>query len=446
MSVKQAINHFYQHYVTGFTPCLWVAVSGGIDSVVLLHALIYELGSKLPIKAIHVNHQYCAEAWQWQQFCESLAQQLGVDLKTVYVTIETDQSEGFEAQARRKRYRAMADYISDDELLLTAHHQQDQAETVLLQLMRGSGVDGLAAMPVIQSWGSGFLGRPLLGVSPQSIEAYAQHHQLNWVEDPSNQDDTFRRNFMRHQVLPLLREQWPSCDQVLADTAQRMQSSRDILCHVSQQDEQQATITPYQVDLTVLHRLSSARCYQFLYYWLKYRHGFQVNHDHLTVIIDEVINAPQDAQPVFELGVKNYELNKWQLRRYQSCLYLINIAELADTQSWCVSWPDPCEPLKLPEPLGCLTLTQHNGAGLLIQPSDELWVCFRQGGEKLYLPHRKGQKSLKTLMQAWQIPPWQRDQVPLLYINDQLAAVVSYAIAAPFYTAEYGWQLCHLSY
>lgn len=446
MSVKQAIHHFYQQHVTATTPGIWVAVSGGIDSVVLLHAVVCELDGKLPIKAIHVNHQYSVQAAEWQQFCEAFAKQLDIFVKTVHITIDADQSEGFEGQARRKRYQALADSIKDDELLLTAHHQQDQAETVLLQLMRGSGVDGLAAMPEIKSFSRGCLVRPLLHIPPQMIHAYAQDYELDWVDDPSNQDETFKRNFMRHQVLPLLRQQWPNCDQVLADTAQRMQSSRDILRQVSQFDEQQVLLSPYQIDLTAINQLSRARCYQFLYDWLKNKHSLRVTNEQLTVILDEVIHAPPDAQPLFELGGQYSESNKWQLRRYQSCLYLINARELVDTQSWSINWPDPNKPLQLPEPLGYLTLTQHNGAGLLIHPHDQLAVRFRQGGEKLYLPNRQGQKSLKKLLQEWQVPPWQRDLIPLLYINDQLAAVAGYVIAAPFYIAEQGWQLSHLSY
>lgn len=441
MLVDQAIDQFYRSIKNHLPPSLWVALSGGMDSVVLLHALVRHKPESLCVKAIHVNHQWSSQADDWQQFCQSWCYNLGVSLQTVSINMATKTSEGWEAQARRLRYQVLANHLAHRDMLVTAHHQQDQAETVLLQLMRGCGVEGLSGMLSVTSFYPGYLARPLLHVSLQAIQAYASAHQLNWVEDPSNYDASFKRNFIRHQVLPLLQQHWPSCTQTLSATACRMQQTTALLNEVSQIDEQEVAITPYKLDLKRMTSWSRARCYQFIYHWLKHRHGFQVTNDQLTVILDEVVNAPQDAQPLFDLVNKVGKSDKWQLRRYQSSLYLVNKGLLIDSQSWTRAWLNKDEALPLPEPLGYLNLIQHKGPGLIIKPDDKLEVCFRRGGERLYLPNRQGQKSLKQLFQEWQIPPWQRDQVPLLYINSQLAAVVGYTVAAGFYTEHDGWMV-----
>ena len=431
MSIEQAIVDIQQHYLTSSTQRIWVALSGGIDSVVLLYGLIRQADSLPSITAIHVNHQLSPLANQWQQFCQSLCDQLSVPLEIAQAQVSSS-GEGWEAAARRQRYTIFEHYVGSHDYLLTAHHQRDQAETVLLQLMRGAGVEGLAGMPVKRPLQTGYLLRPLLNVSEQVISDYASYHQLSWVEDPSNDDIQLRRNFIRHQVLPVLESVWPATESVLYQTSERMQQTGEFLREVSQKDHHLVALAEDQLDLTVLRQWSEARRYHYMYYWLKHKQDIAVTHRQLQTILQEVVEASDDANPCFQLNDTN------QLRRFQAILYLVPRRREVDTQAITIHWPESQQKLDLPYDLGSLELIKHTGSGLKLQPSDELMVCFRQGGEALYLPHRHGQKSLKKLFQEWQVPPWQRHRIPLLYVNNQLAAVVGYAIAHQFYTVSHG--------
>lgn len=433
MSVEQAIKRFYEQIKGRSTQCIWVALSGGIDSVVLLHALVYQRPKSVQLKAIHVNHQWSAQAKDWQKFCQSLCQTLGVELVIECVNFQQKSSEGWEAQARYQRYRVFEAYIDRQDLLLTAHHQRDQAETVLLQLLRGAGVEGLSGMPKQRSLGNACLHRPLLNVPADEIQAYAKHQALNWVEDPSNSNIELRRNYIRHQVLPILKTVWPATDSVLAQTSERMHQTNEFLFEVLEKDHRQVVLASGQLDLSVLKTWSQAHCYHYLYYWLKHKLGVTVTHCQLQTVLYEVVNAGEDADPCFQLN------DDYQLRRYQQVLYLVPRQSLVDTQNLIIDWPDNQNELTLPYNLGHLKCYQHAGAGLSLQPHDSLTIRFRQGGEKLYLPYRSGQKSLKKLFQEWQVPPWQRSRIPLLYINGYLAAVVGYATHRAFYVESQGW-------
>ena len=197
-----------------------LALSGGLDSCVLLHLLV-QLRPQLPfeLRAIHVHHGLQHQADSWQNFCEELCNGYDIPLKSVHLTLNVDSGESLEAVAREARYQAMADQMREGELLLTAQHRDDQAETLLLQLLRGSGPAGLAAMPPLARFDPGWLARPLLDCSRQSLEEYARRHDLTWQEDPSNQDQRFDRNFIRHQVMPLLRSRWPAAATTLSRAA-----------------------------------------------------------------------------------------------------------------------------------------------------------------------------------------------------------------------------------
>ena len=194
-----------------------VAFSGGLDSTVLLHALAAAVADgDVPLVAIHVRHGLHEDAGKWDAHCRSVAAAFAIGFESVTVVVDRESGLGLEAAARQSRYEALQQRIQPGDWLLSAHHQDDQAETLLLNLLRGSGMAGMAGIGEMQAFGSGHLLRPLLDVSRADLQTYASSHKLAWLDDPSNADLTFDRNFLRHTILPALTERWPAASSRLA--------------------------------------------------------------------------------------------------------------------------------------------------------------------------------------------------------------------------------------
>ena len=208
-----------------------VAFSGGMDSHVLLHLLtsLKQQNTELSVRAVHIHHGLQDVADSWPKHCQTICDGLAIQLDTFYLDLTLQPSESLEAVARQGRYQALQGALQKDEVLLTAHHQRDQAETLLLQLFRGAGVQGLAAMPAVTDFGKGLHIRPLLDESYQSLQAYAQQNKLDFINDPSNKDNSFDRNFLRNQILPQLREHWQGLDKTLSRAAHIQSETKTLL-------------------------------------------------------------------------------------------------------------------------------------------------------------------------------------------------------------------------
>jgi len=207
-----------------------VAFSGGADSTALLHALCTiqnQLG--VPLSAVHVNHGLHDDADQWQQQCEHFCRQNNIKLVCVRVNLKNCSGKGLEAEARHLRYEAISGLLEPGAGVLTAHHADDQAETLLLNLMRGSGIDGLSAMPDSRPLGHGLLQRPLLGFQNKVLRDYLRDNGIEWTEDPSNQYLNHDRNFVRHEIIPLLEKRWPEVSKRLLLTRKAMTDARFLL-------------------------------------------------------------------------------------------------------------------------------------------------------------------------------------------------------------------------
>ena len=252
---------------------LVIAYSGGLDSQVLLHVLATQRRACWPerrLQAVYVNHGLQAAATAWGAHCTESCRALQVPLQIRQVTVDPLSSEGLEAAARRARYAVLAAELGPDAALLTAHHRDDQAETLLLQLLRGAGPHGLAAMPAAVPLGAGWLLRPWLDIDRASVLAYAQDHDLFWVEDASNRDTQFDRNYLRHQVMPLLRQRWPSATRALARSAHWCAEAATTLDQQAASDLAQiATRQADRLPLAGLRPLSAARQRSLLRYWLR---------------------------------------------------------------------------------------------------------------------------------------------------------------------------------
>jgi len=385
-----------------------VAYSGGMDSHVLLH-LLAQL-SDYQVRAIHIHHGLQVEADDWVAHCQEVCTQLDVPLQVEFLKLKRLKGKSEEELARVGRYDAFRETIQHDEILVTAHHQQDQAETLLLQLIRGAGVKGLSAMPAIIPFGSGFLARPILNETFADLNRYAKSHQLDFIIDPSNQDNRYDRNFLRQEVIPILRERWNKIDKTLSRVARHQAETQQLLDDIALQDLQICRNQDGQsLSVTDILQLKQIRQKNLIRYWINYQ-GFKLpSEKKLQHILQDVLIAKEDAQPLlFWEGA--------EVRRYQNRLYIMPPLSRHDPHQ-CFSW-DAKTPLEISS-LG-ITLTPD-----ILQLSDQpVTVRFRCGGEKIFIPQRGCHISLKNLLNEAGVPPWLRTRLPLIYRNNELVQVI----------------------
>lgn len=414
-----------QRYVVGF--------SGGLDSTVLLHAL--QGISTRPLLAVHVNHGLHVNAAGWQAHCAALCKAWQIDFEACRVEVNTEDG-GLEAAARKARYAALSSFVQPGDALLTGHHQRDQAETLLLQLLRGSGVSGLAAMPASRDFGSGWQLRPLLELDRESLLVYAQAHSLNWLEDPSNTNEQLDRNFLRHQVMPDIRRRWPATDRLLARTARHSAEAAGLLDELALQDLANTESRAQQLSLSRLRQLSAPRRGNLLRYWLR-SHGYEPpSTAQLQQIDRDLLAGREDAQPHFTQG-------DYELRRYREQLYLLEPLPPAP-QSAELSW-DGYSELLLPTGCGRLRAESANPPAEGLTPGD-FHVRFLQGGERIRPAQNQYRRRLKTLFQEYGVPPWVRMRMPLIYHGQELVAVADAWLNADYLrnSGQGGWQPCWL--
>lgn len=420
---------------------VWVAYSGGCDSHVLLHALKYFLSEKIPeisLKAIHINHQLHPKAKEWAEHCQAIGVKLDVPCHIKNIKIELPRGTSLEAQARIIRYQAFQSIMDSKSLLVTAHHQDDQAETVLLQLLRGAGVSGLAAMPTFTTWKKGYHGRPLLAISRSIIRDYAQKKGLNWVEDDSNQSLCFDRNYLRQKVLPLLVERWPQANRTIARSAIHCASAHSLLTELGEQDYRETLGTsPSTLSIRALLQLPLTRQQNLLRYAMR-ELGFSVpSTAKINQIIHEMLSARPDTQPIVTC-------HNMIMRRYRDNLFFLPSELKIDIPPLDQMW-DLRVPFILPNGLGYLS-AQPNEKGNLTLPEETqtLTISTRRPGQSSKLPGRTYHKTLKKLFQEWGIPPWLRWQIPLLSYQDQLLGVPGYYLLNPIFSDNRPlsrWQL-----
>ncbi|VVN95155.1 tRNA lysidine(34) synthetase TilS [Pseudomonas fluorescens] len=394
-------------------PTWRIAFSGGLDSTVLLHLLaqLAKTESLPMLTAIHVHHGLQAVADAWPEHCQSVCDALGVPLQVVRVQVRPGAS--LERAARDARYDAFKATTGPSEVLLTAQHRDDQAETLLFRLMRGAGVRGLSGMPSVRPLGRGRLLRPLLDVTRAELEAYATEHQLSWIEDPSNQDRQFSRNYLRHQVFPVLTERWPQAVATMARSASHLSEAQALLDELAQIDLAQAgAISDFDwlgvpsLELASLAKLSTARQRNALSHWLTARTRLP-DSDHWASW-EDLRDAADDARPIWRLA-------DGELHRAGGRVWWLSGGWLQAVEP-VPGWPDPATPLPLPGN-GQLRLS-----GTI--PEGPLQVRYRQGGEVMQLPGR-GHRDLKRLLNESGLPLFARGRLPLLYRGEQLLAVAN---------------------
>ena len=396
---------------------LVVAYSGGLDSHVLLHLLAnIPSTQKIQVRAIHVDHGLQSIAKQWPQHCLTVCKHLSIKCEIVRLNLSILEGESLEAVAREARYHAFSQHLQQNELLVTAHHQDDQAETVLIQLFRGAGINGLAAMPLINAFAASQHLRPLLDQSHDAVMQYAQQHGLDFIEDPSNQDQRFDRNFLRHAILPRLKNRWKSISKVLMRVAQHQAEAKHLLAEYLQQDlPRLAGKVGGTLSIKKLKQLSSPRCKAVIRYFLDEKGFLAPSEKKLQHILSDVLRAQPSAVPCVQ----------WQgveVRRYQDDFYAIPPLMVHNTQQ-IICW-EVKHPLRLPQLQRILKVDQLDAINSLLETNQTVEVRFRQGGERMYQVQRKCTQRLKKIFQEKQLPPWERDRTPLIYINNKLVLVL----------------------
>lgn len=412
---------------------LLVAYSGGLDSTVLLHQLVQRRcrQPELQLRAIHIHHGLSPQADSWSQQCEQQCRQWNVPL--IIERVEVDGSEkGIEAAAREARYAAFRRHLLPGEALLTAQHLDDQCETLLLALRRGSGPAGLAAMPVALWLGENALLRPLLAWSRQQLEGWAAQHQLRWVEDESNQDVRYDRNFLRQQVLPLLNQRWPHFAAATARSAALCGEQEQLLDELLAGSLAARVRPDGSLSIDSLSSLSDAHRAALLRRWIAGQGGLMPSRDALQRLWREVITSREDAAPRLQLG--NYEI-----RRYRQAIYWLPLRP--SLRDEVIQWPEPFLPLPLPQQLGSLTLSREPGDVRQPRAGEAVTVRFYAHGD-MHIVGRAGGRSMKKLWQEFAIPPWQRERTPLLFYADRLIAAPGLFVTCEGSSgAQPGWRL-----
>ena len=417
---ERELNHsMLDHALAGLldAPRWYVAFSGGVDSTVLLHLLqrwCKAHHEAPPLTAIHVNHGLQSAADEWQRHCEWLCRLLRIPLLCQAARV-TAAGKGVEAAARDARYGIFRRQLGPGEVLFLGHHLDDQVETFFLRLLRGAGVQGLAAMPVSRPLGAGRLVRPLLGLTRAQLESYAAEHGLNWVADPSNEDTHLDRNFLRLQLLPLLASRWPGYRRTVSRAGEHLGGAAALLAELLPRP---ATVYSVMGDpgipLAELFADAPRGAALRLRHWLQARNLPAPDQARLDEFLRQLHEAGEQSRPVLQCSA-------FTLQRYRDAVYLL---PGFDGHSVCQPfWLGPGEVYELPGS-GQLALEKVAMTGLSLAPDERLRVSWRQGGERCRPRGRPGgSTSLKKLLQERAVPPWWRDRLPLLYLDDELLAV-----------------------
>lgn len=414
LQVKKALNYYLENGQFTFT----VALSGGVDSVVLLHIMhgLKQQYLQLDLSAIYVNHGLSDNAHHWQQFCQARCEQLSIDFKAANVIIEPKSRTSIEAQAREARYQALDEHSPSDSVILLGQHLNDQVETFLLRLKRGSGLKGLGAMQQTRVLESGReCYRPLLGVKRSDIEAFAQQFNISHITDESNSNECFDRNFLRQQIVPKLAERFTGFEQCTARSIELLQQQQALLDEYTQQDLAQCINQHQALNIQNMAHYSAIRIANLLRAWLALFTHTMPSQKQLMQIISQAIHAKADAQMVIELS-------DGQIRRHQGYLYFVQPTPLAVNIERVTSRELVLNDGQI---LQCL-----QGMGIRApKPDEQVSVRFNCNSARIKPLKKPGSNTLKHWFKDAKVAPWLRAHIPLIFYNDELVQVVGYFIS-----------------
>lgn len=380
---------------------LWIALSGGMDSVCLLHlaaeAIHYRSRQQLPVPslhAVHVNHHLQEAAAHFETLCRSLCDTLRVPLQVVHVTPRMSNT-GLEAAARDARYDAFKKCLDHGDVLWLAHHRNDQAETFLLRLLRGAGLTGLGAMPARRRLGNGWLQRPLLNMAHSTLVTLAHEQQWQWIDDPSNNTEAFDRNWLRHRIIPEIEVRWPQVVQTLAHTSDHLRESQQLLMAYAVEELEQLTSNPARLPVQPLLARDAPRCALLIRCALDQLQLPAPPRAQLNTLIDQLnMSESRCAEVKWTGGVA---------RIWKDHLYLLAAQDMSVAQG------EPEATLKSDWYPHAVSVFNKYVTG----NHDNFFLQQRRGGERLF--HKGMHRRVKTLLQAHEIPPWERTQLVFVY-------------------------------
>lgn len=428
---------------------LVIAYSGGVDSQVLLHALALlnkknSTSSSIsnPITVCHVNHGLSQNASAWQAFAVQACSKLNLTLSVCQVNVQAQAQQSLEALARDARYQALQSIYSNPSLIITGHHSDDQAETFILALKRGSGLKGLSAMATETKQAKDLLLRPLLKISRAQIIDYANQHNLTWVEDESNTDTCFDRNFIRNDIMPLLANRWPSIANTINRSSEHCREGQLLLSELAAEDLSLCQYDTKSLSVEPLSQLSQGRFNNLIRFFLTQNYSLMPSTEQLSQLRQQ-LNAADDKNPAVKVG-EHY------LRRYKGILYLTgDFNEVSDWQRD-VTLGETMSFIELPDNLGklCFTKTAHidvqKGSQRVAMPTmvmstivlpshdKKVTIRFNHNNPTCLPDYRNHSRSVKKVLQELNIPPWQRKRIPFLYYDDVFVAAIGYFVCQEF--------------
>lgn len=412
----------------------WIALSGGLDSCVLLHAIA---ALNLPVKlhALHINHQISPNAQIWQEHCAGLCSLLNVPFTAIKVDVKNI-GRGIEDAAREARYAVFAQHLKGGDYLLTAHHADDQSETMLLRLLRGAGPRGLAAMAQQRPLAAGILHRPLLAFTRSDLEIFAKDEGLSWVNDESNANDHYDRNYLRNKVIPLMRERWPAFATKWQQTADLCAANEALIEELAEQDLQladlKAVLVGTSISLTYLESLSVTRRHNLIRSWLRGQGLSTPEQQHLAQIEQQIIGGRKDAETEIAWGDVS-------LRVYRQRVYALPLVDLPSVPD---ALPDFAPIVHVSANFRLTFELQEGHSEPLLKPGlPNLHLRFRQGGERCKPAGRAHSQTLKRLLQDYGVEPWLRESLPLIYSGDELVAVADLWICEGYQAEAAGYCL-----
>ena len=448
---------FFKEILTNLQPFIsldrWViAFSGGVDSSVLLHALV-QLKKKLAIPelvAIHVNHGLQQQAVEWEQHCRRICQNFGVDLIIEKSDINKNhiKTYGVEQAARDSRYKIFNKHLQATDCLIQGHHKNDQAETILLRLCRGTGLDGLSGIPKTRKLTKAWLMRPMLNICRKQLTNYATANNISYINDPSNNDVNFNRNFIRHEILPKLESKWPKVIDRLVATAMEAKEVADIISVNVEQNLQNCRADSNSFFTGLYSGLSISKLKGFsledqcriIRLWLKESKVGLPSRDAINKIITEVMLSDASANPKIKMGA-------YFVRRYLDNLLLVSVNLISNSAD--IVWDWQKKPSITINGLNLAVVDCDVKSKLSIKlPSGPVVIKFRPSIDptiNFAIANRNCSKNLKKLMQEYQVPPWLRDNIPLLFVNNEMIAAPDLWVCDKYKATKQPMYWCKMS-
>ena len=400
-----------------------LALSGGLDSMVLLHLMNVHLNGKYKIRAIHVNHNLNENSNDWSTFCKKQCSQLGIDLTIESIHPENNGS-GLEASARDERYQVIKENLTQNELLLTAHHKDDQLETILFRIFRGTGINGLRGIVHYKDDKSHIILRPLLHYSRADLEGYAAANKIKWIEDDSNEDTSFDRNYIRNLLVPKIKERWSRAEESAHRLSIIAAENYELLNELALEDlSQESDLDSVGIDCFDSH--SIPRIKNMIRFLIEKN---DMDMPSMHILNSGLIDLINDDEKTSEIKWGNFVI-----RRFNKRLYFLNKTVAMplippDKITWSIH-----QSIDLHYPIGSLETDFSNGSGISLDKcSENLQIKFRKGGEKISLGIKKTPKTLKDFFNEKKILPWTRDKIPLIYDDQHLICIGDFWINDDF--------------